>query len=132
MIGHYPPICYPSSGWLPEVSDESVENELQLTDGLLPVHIYRFRRIRDQGAPQQIRIFSAFILPDGTTTRLIDDVNKQSQRLAVSTRGVAQLQIITPAQLTEAEAQEVASELLMGMGDLFDALRVGKEVSEGR
>ncbi len=132
MIGHYPPICYPSSGWLPEVGDDSFEDELELADGILPVQVYRFRRIRDQGSPQHIRIFSAFVLPDGTPTRLIDDINQQSQRLAVSTRGVAQLQIITPAQLPHAEARSVASEILMGMSDLFEVLRVPRTASEGR
>lgn len=131
MIGHYPPVCYPSSGWLAEDSDEPVEDELELTNGVLPVHVYRFRRIRDQGSPQQIRIFSAFVLPDGKPTRLIEDINNQSQRLGVSTRGVAQFQIITPANLSRAEAQEAASEILMGMNGLFEALRVNKEEGEG-
>lgn len=132
MIGHYPPICYPSSGWLPEVSDERAIDELELADGVLPVQVYRFRRIRDHGSLQQIRIFSAFVLPDGTPTREIDDINQQSQRLAVSTRGVAQLQIITQAHLPRAEALEAASEILRGMRHLFETLRVGQEASEGR
>lgn len=126
MIGHYPPVCYPSSGWI-AVPPEGPDTDAIAFDGApFPVRVYRFRRLRDQGRDEQIRIFSAFVLPDGTITHRIDDINQQSQRLAVSVQGVAQLQVVTSGRTDRAEAIEAASEVLRGMGDLFDALRVQK------
>ena len=126
MIGHYPPVCYPSSGWIAVPPEGPDTDAISFAGGAFPVRVYRFRRLRDQGRDEQIRIFSAFVLPDGTITHLIDDVNQQSQRLAVSVQGVAQLQVVTSGRVDRAEAVEAASEVLGGMGDLFDALRIQK------
>ena len=124
MIGHYPPVCYPSSGWIAAPTQGSDDDQLAFAGRTLPVRVYRFRRLRDHGREEQIRIFSAFVLPDGTVTRRIDDINQQSQRLAVSVQGVAQLQVVTSGRIDRAEAVQAASEVLLGLGDLFDALRV--------
>ena len=124
MIGHYPPVCYPSSGWIAAPTEGPDDDRIVFAGRTLPVRVYRFRRLRDQGQDEQIRIFSAFVLPDGTVTPLIDDINQQSQRLAVSVQGVAQLQVVTSGRLDRAEAVEAASEVLRGMGDLFAALRI--------
>ncbi|UCD76258.1 MAG: exosortase-associated EpsI family protein [Phycisphaerales bacterium] len=122
MIGHYPPICYPSSGWVDQRSEEPRSAALTFEGRRVPVRVYRFRRTGDDGHDQVIRIFNAFILPDGKTTREIDAINRQSERLAVSVQGVAQLQIITSPVMSGEEALQAAGQLLGGMTDLFDAL----------
>lgn len=124
MIGHYPPICYPSSGWV--AMGEAGSAEISIDDQRLPVRLYEFRRLRDQGTEDRIRIINGFILPDGTVTREIDDINRQSERLAVSVQGVAQLQLITSAAMSEGEALAAAGQLLGGMTEMLDALRVGQ------
>ncbi len=129
MIGHYPPICYPSAGWLEDSSDEPKRVVLNLDEADLPVHVYRFRRMQDQGRELSIRIFNAFVLPDGTVTQDISDINRQSERLAVSAQGVAQLQVLTSASADGTDAKETATELLNGMRELMKALRVGQGAS---
>ena len=86
------------------------------------MRVYRFSRTGDDGREQVIRIFNAFILPGGKTTREIDAINRQSERLAVSVQGVAQLQIIASTSMSSDEALEAVGQLLGGMTDLFDAL----------
>jgi hypothetical protein len=98
----------------------------------LPVQTYEFRHVRDHATEDVIRIFNAFILPDGRVTRDINDIHRQSERLAVSVQGVAQLQVITAQDLPLAQAIEAADQLLGGMPDLFNALCVGQGDSRGK
>jgi hypothetical protein len=124
MTGHYPPICYPSSGWIAVPAASPDEETLQVAGQPAKVRVYEFRRLADHGREERIRIFNAFVLPDGTLTPNIDDINKQSDRLAVSVQGVAQLQIITPSAASRTEAVTAANELLAGMNNLFAVFRV--------
>lgn len=129
MIGHYPPVCYPSAGWVGTTDEDTSGTVIETAAGDLPVRLYGFRRMRDQDREDRIRIFNAFILPDGTVTRDISDVNRQSERLAVSSQGVAQLQLITSTAMDRQEAVDTAAELCSGLRDLFAALRVGQGAS---
>jgi hypothetical protein len=131
MIGHYPPVCYPASGWVDAAQGEPAEAELVVGGRRLPVRQYAFRRIGDSGVEEQIRIFNAFVLPDGTVTRRIDDINRQSERLAVAVQGVAQLQLITSAADAREEAIGAAEELLRGMPGLLEALRIDEGAGRG-
>lgn len=132
MLGHYPPVCYPNAGWLEVEPEEGADTTVKAGGVELPVRAYRFRRIREHGQEDAIRILNTFILPDGSVTRDKDDVNRQSERLAVSVQGVAQVQIMVAAAMPLDEARRNAGELLGGMGVLFDALGVGKAAGRGR
>jgi len=127
MIGHYPPVCYPSSGWVRHRAriDGPVDRTLTIDGIVMPVRLYEFERMRDGNRRETIRILNTFVLPDGTSSRDIDDINRQSERLAVSTRGVAQLQILTSASIPADETIRLAEEVLGGMDELFVTLRSG-------
>jgi hypothetical protein len=124
MIGHYPPVCYPAAGWVRDRSPELVVT-LSAEGHRLPARTYLFHRTRENGVEESIRIFNAFVLPDGTVTPDIGDINRQSERLAVSVQGVAQLQVISAADSEFAEAVLDGSELLDGMSGLLGALGIG-------
>ncbi|MCI0362806.1 MAG: exosortase-associated EpsI family protein, partial [Phycisphaerales bacterium] len=112
MIGHYPPICYPSAGWTQvDVASQRIV-DLSCEHRRLPSRQYAFEFISEEGRPQAIRILNAFILPDGAVSSRIEDINRQSERLAVSARGVAQLQIITSASVPLDQTIAAANELL--------------------
>ena len=124
MGGHYPPVCYRAAGWVQE--DTSGET-LTLTGRALPLRVYRFSRAEGPGVERRMRVLNVFILPDGTLTPEIRDIRKLSERLALSSQGVAQLQIITPIEMRLERALDAARELLEGMPDLLEALGVWKE-----
>jgi hypothetical protein len=124
MIGHYPPICYPSAGWL-ALPDSSRDMTLSVNGATLPARHYEFQCISEQRRVETIRVFNAFILPGGRAALDIDDINRQSERLALSVQGVAQLQVITSASAPIPQAIEAANEILGGMPELFDALGLG-------
>jgi len=129
MIGHYPPICYPSAGWVQVPLDEPADQTVKVGSNEIPVRLYEFRRMQERDREISIRIFSGFVLPDGTGSRDISDINRQSERLAVSAQGVAQVQVLTSGSIPGPDAAAIASELLNGMRELFDALRVGQGAS---
>lgn len=130
MIGHYPPICYPSAGWTEMPADANSDRTLTVLGRPFPVREYGFKGYLEGGREEVIRIFNAFILPDGTVTRDIDDINRQSERLSVAVQGVAQVQVITSGRVTTDEAIGAAEEVLSGMNGLLDALRVGQGASQ--
>jgi len=131
MRGHYPPVCYPSSGYVAMEQETGGEVTLNAAGRLLPVETYAFERMRDRTDVERIRVFNAFILPDGTVSRQIDDINAQSERAPIASLGVAQLQLITPASVSLDDAIAAGNEILSGMTDLLDALRVRTEANSG-
>ncbi len=93
--------------------------------------MYEFRRIEGEVREVRIRVFNVFILPDGALTPEIDQIKSLSERLTLSAQGVAQMQIVTPSEMSLDEAAGAAGEILEGMPGLMNALRVGKEPDDG-
>lgn len=133
MLGHYPPRCYPSSGWSkPDKYDEDgTPFELVAGDLTIPVTEYVYEYPLEHGQTARIRIFNFFILPDGTLSRNKDDIYKQSERLAVAVQGAAQMQVITSLDLPRDQALAEAGELLKGMEQLFQEFGVSGESEDG-
>jgi len=126
MIGHYPPICYPSNGWMETPAPANPDHVLTVLNRPFPVREYGYSSYLADGREEAIRILNAFILPDGSVTREIDDINRQSERLSVAVQGVAQVQVITSGRVAVEESLSAAQEILNGMQDLFDALQFGQ------
>ncbi len=127
MLGHYPPVCYPSSGWSPLDVNRDRESVVTVRGRPIPFRMYGFRRIEAEVHVVEVRVLNVFILPDGTLTPDIDEISRLSERLALSAKGVAQMQIVTPWEIGEEIAAEAAGEILEAMPDLLTALRVWKE-----
>ncbi len=125
MEGHYPPVCYPSSGWVLLEDTQADEVMLEFRGRPLPVRVYAFRRIEDGIREARIRVYDFFVMPDGKVTSDIAVVRGRSERLALSAQGVAQVQIITAVEMPPAEAVAAANELLEGMGEILDSLGIG-------
>jgi hypothetical protein len=133
MRGHYPPNCYPSSGW---DEDASTGGRGRLTTIRLggrdaAVREYRYSRRLEHGTQTELRILSFFVLPDGTLSSEMDDIYEQSERLAVSVQGACQVQVLIPPWVPEDAAREAASEVLAGMDELFRVLTRAEEGADG-
>jgi hypothetical protein len=126
MIGHYPPVCYPSTGWI-QAPAEPQTAMVAIGQQSIPVRHYVFQRYGERAKSERIRILNAFVLPDGHIALDIDDLNRQSERLAFTVQGVAQLQVIAEASMDLTEIVESASEILNGMPEVFEKLNVGEE-----
>ena len=90
----------------------------------LPVEMYTFRRMVDGIRESRIRIYNFFVLPDGRVTADIAELRGRSERLALSAKGVAQIQILTLIEMPPAQAAAAANELLEGMAGLLAALGI--------
>lgn len=100
MMGHYPPICYPSNGWMIEsVSQQSIER----SDGQ-QVPISRYVVHRGEGALRLSRqIANTFIVPRADEPMGRDDkaLDRVARTRWSSGLGAAQVQIITEASLSD-------------------------------
>ncbi len=125
MQGHYPPVCYPNSGWVfTSGQKESEPVELQASGKSIPGLEYRFSRIDQWPNRSEIRIFNFFVLPNGELTHDIDEVGKRINWLGASIQGVAQVQILTQADMSREDALEATTEILEGVWGLFEVLGV--------
>lgn len=125
MTGHYPPICYPSAGWVAEGAPRGVPAAIQLDSRTIPVRKYHFSRTLDRGRTVGIRIYNFFIMPDGSISTEMDELYANAGRMAVATQGAAQFQVITFSDLSEIEAEQVAADLLGRLEDVLLSLGVG-------
>ena len=135
MGGHYPPNCYPSSGWSAMHPGTDRETNLTIAGQAIPVRVYEFQRMQDDLREVRVRIFNVFILPNGELTTDIGQVNRLRERLAFAAAGIAQLQIVMSADLDEERAIPAASEILTGMSEILKELRVltgGDNVQDNR
>jgi hypothetical protein len=143
MLGHYPPVCYPSAGWVADDSfnatsssraapagDTSIAS-LVVAGQTVDVHHYRFSRIRDYGETVRVQIFNFFVLPSGQITYDIGDVSRRTNWLGASVHGVAQVQLLMSASVPLDAAIEGANEILQGMTEIFESLGVQTNVVDG-
>lgn len=122
MRGHYPPICYPHSGWATLGEEKGHLAEVVVEGQRLPVRVYEYCRVEDEISELRIRVFNAFVLPDGTVTTEVDQINRMAERLALTGGGVAQLQIVSDYTVGDELAAESAGEILAGMPRLLAEL----------
>jgi len=121
MLGHYPPVCYPSSGW---VSDARAPREISIDAGTrsLRARLYEFRRQSGETREECMRILSGFALPDGSFTPEIADLHRQGERVELARSGAAQLQIIAHCTMSEEDTAGAAGELLSELPALLASL----------
>lgn len=100
MMGHYPPVCYPSNGWTIEsVSAEAIERS---DGGAVPITRYVVHR--GEGAMRLTReIANTFVVPRAEAPLGRDDMalDRVARTRWSSGLGAAQVQIITDAELGE-------------------------------
>lgn len=100
MQGHYPPVCYPASGWVRTEEDGGQERADVLVGGeTINLRVYNFRRLNNWGGESRVRVFNYFILPTGETTIDLVLVNRLVERSAFSVQGVAQVQLVLSGEL---------------------------------
>lgn len=121
MEGHYPPICYPASGYVEIAPRADVMISVSGRD--LPIREYLFERATaDSGQTQQIRILSTFIMPDGTTALDRRGLQDRAQRRALAARGMAQIQLVAAATVASEDCHAALAALLNGAPDMLAAI----------
>ncbi|MCZ6834487.1 MAG: exosortase-associated EpsI family protein, partial [Planctomycetota bacterium] len=120
MQGHYPPICYPSHGWI--MSDSTVDNstfQADIMGEIVDLRIYNFRQLDELGGEKSLRVFNYFLLPNGTTTIDLKVLKRLVERSGFSMEGVAQVQLVMSGEIKAKESQEVVEDLLNAASGLL-------------
>lgn len=112
MMGHYPPVCYPATGWT--LHEDSVEDvPVSLAGGTAFMRLYRFYRFDDIGLERQQVVLSMFLLPDDLLLTDMEDLRGRSTRgRSMSATGVAQLQLVFAEDPATSSIASQASEML--------------------
>jgi hypothetical protein len=121
LVGHYPPNCYPANGYekLRQEPVTYVHDSLRL-EGTM----YTFAS-QKLAAHRTIQVFDFMILPDGRTAPDMAGVNTIARDRHVRQFGAAQVQIVTDAEMPEADRDGVINVLLEGAHGVIDAIRTG-------
>lgn len=123
MFGHFPPNCYPSSGWTQVRPPEQVE--LRVGARTIPMMQYNFKR-NDLGRVENHLIFNFFVLPSGIV-RTMEEVQDATRYHRDRGFGAAQFQIVMDAATPENRRDEVVRDLLQPLIVAIEVLQVHKQ-----
>ena len=118
MQGHYPPICYPSSGCSMDSANAQIWHA-----GVLSVDGTEYVITRPSGERTTIRNF--FILPNGKIVRDMESVNAAAKDYRELVYGVAQVQLLFDASVGGAERDQIFAQWIGSNQDLIASLRNG-------
>jgi len=106
MMGHYPPVCYPSNGWSVDAADpDAIDPHAGRS-----MPITRYTVSRSVGTTHRSRVIAnSFILPQADTPFGRDDksLDRVSRTRWSSGLGAAQVQIVTDASMPEDERRRI-------------------------
>lgn len=123
MSGHYPPNCYPATGWTPSGPSQSIE--VSLGKASIPMVVYNFSRTEFNTVRHTV-IYNFFILPSGMVTGM-DEVQRASGDRRVRPYGAAQVQIIMDSATPERARQDIVGELLEPLTPVIELLQSKKQ-----
>ncbi len=118
ILGHYPPVCYPSQGWV-RTASRAVDwsrppREFRGTE-------YTFVRQRLEGATTTI-VDNVLVTAGGQTFRDMSGVEAAAQDRLWKHFGAAQVQFVHDGQVTPERRREIVNDLLGLLDPVFDAI----------
>lgn len=117
MAGHYPPQCYPASGWLEPDEDAVSMVEVEGQE----MRRYRFHRVAGQ-AERSIIVYSLFVLPTGDLTVSMTDVRRLSADYGYRRYGAAQIQVLLDAGVDEGDQAWILDQMYQIAKPAIDAV----------
>jgi hypothetical protein len=119
IAGHYPPRCYPATGW---VQQDARPVRWQARSGTMPAMRYRFQRRQDERQAEMV-VDSALFLPEGAVRRRLEALWEQAGDYQTRFYGAAQLQILTPADMKPETRRRTIRRLLTHHEHVLEALQ---------
>jgi hypothetical protein len=121
MLGHYPPACYPNTGW----EQRSASPCEALMGGIrIPQMQYEFRRPNAGRTEEQI-VYDMMILPDGHIVRDMDGLRASAKSYRRQFFGAAQLQLVFTPDTPEEERQEIIAQFMQASRRLIETIEAG-------
>lgn len=121
MIGHFPPACYPNSGWTPQGAVPAS----WIVDGVpLTGMEYTFSFRRPTGTDRMV-VDNLLILPNGALVRNMEQVTQVAANYAQRFYGAAQVQVLTPAALDDQQREAIFDQVVGAALPLIQTIRSG-------
>jgi hypothetical protein len=118
IIGHYPPVCYRSQGWL---QTDSRPSDWQMSDRTLRGTEYTFSRGRLEGATTTV-VDNFLMLPGGETCRDMDGIEVAAQDRLWKLFGASQVQFIHDGNVSPERRRQVVEEILELLDPVLTAI----------
>lgn len=121
LLGHYPPVCYPSQGWT-----EMDRRSRHLESPGLPVDAteYAFEH-ETLGQAGQIEVAHFTVLPDGRVAPNLDLLDESARDRRTKFFGGASLQMVVDANLPAPRRQEIYDTLLEAASPWIEVVQSG-------
>ena len=127
MVGHFPPICYPSSGY-EQVLSETEPRDWKVGGLTIPGMEYHFVRI-NEGRPERTIIYNFFVVPTRGLTRDMDGVKAAAEDYQQRYYGAAQFQVgfsDADGDLPQSERDEIFTTLMEKTVPVIEQLNRGE------
>jgi hypothetical protein len=125
MLGHFPPACYVAHGWeqeSAEPADWRIDEQFTIRG---TTYVFATARNADRPAPQRMTVENFMILPDGSTGRGMDDVERAARHGRMKHLGAAQVQLMFDLSYTAEERAGLIEMVVRANRDLIDDIRRG-------
>lgn len=119
MAGHYPPNCYPGTGWMQR--GEAADVKCEIDGAVFPLAEYRFSRTEYHQISSR-RIYNFFVLPSVGLVTQMSEVKRATGDYRSRPFGAAQIQIIVDASTPEAERQRILRDMMQVLAPVIEVL----------
>lgn len=123
MGGHYPPNCYPNSGW--KELEAPRDTQIALGDRVIPVREYTFGL--SATSENERRILDFFVLHPVGPVREQRFVARQAEDYQLRHYGAAQIQVIIDGPVHVSERERIFRELLTPWLPVIEAIEASSE-----
>src|SRR5204862_7966128 len=127
MVGHFPPICYPSSGY-EQVRSDTQPRDWKVGGLTIPGMEYHFVKI-NEGRPEKTVIYNFFVVPTRGLTRDMDGVKAAAEDYQQRYYGAAQFKVgfsDTDGDLPKSERDEIFTTLMEKAAPVIEQLNRGE------
>lgn len=121
LLGHYPPVCYPSQGWTRKMS---LPRTIQVLDGSFEATEYVFEYdLMQRSTPLEVLHFT--VLPDGRIApdMTLLDISARDRRFTFF--GGASVQFVVDAGMTEEDRMEAYKVLYQAARPWIESVKSG-------
>ena len=118
IAGHYPPRCYPSSGWNPL---SAAPADWQAADRVIPGKEYEFGWQTLEGA-RRIIVYNLLLRPDGVIERDNRGIRRASADRRKKHFGGGQVQLVFDGSYSRRERDEVFAQIIPHIFPVIDAI----------
>ena len=119
MVGHHPPNCYPSSGWLMNV-EGTRSLEVVRSDGrIIPAKIYKFSR--ESSGQKKLYVVSGFFSSGENFSSTLGEIMDVVKPNLLGGSGLFQFQVLLQGEYSDADVKRYAVEILEAIPEVvFD------------